>query len=259
LGLAPVTTQAARTARSNSDMPRSVSSSNSRSPAIVYLHGLGSSPQSTKAIAVSTHLRALGYKVCVPSLRVPTLEMLSFPEMMNVAQGYVVQPNTVVIGSSLGGLTAARVAEREPRVSGLFLMAPAFKFLEVAGKTAGDEWETYMAQGWFEVDDSLTEGKTRVHTDFVTELARYDIGFPNVTVPTTIVHGVRDESVPIEHSRQFVEYTNHASLAVSAERNEVPLVRPLARLIEVDDDHALSSNMPWLLAEIEAFVETIGS
>ena len=171
--------------------------------------------------------------------------------MLKVAQGCVVQPNTVVIGSSLGGLTAARVAEREPRVSGLFLMAPAFKFLEVAGKTAGDEWETYMAQGWFEVDDSLTGGKTRVHTEFVTELARYDIGFPNVTVPTTIVHGVRDESVPIEHSRQFVEYTNHAN------HNKVPLVRSLAKLIEVDDDHALSSNMPWLLAEIEAFVGTI--
>ena len=51
-----------------------------------------------------------------------------------------------------------------------------------------------------------------------------------------IIHGTRDASVPIEHSRKFAEG------------------RPHVRLVEVDDVHELTSSLPRILEETTAFL-----
>ncbi len=51
--------------------------------------------------------------------------------------------------------------------------------------------------------------------------------------PTTIIHGLGDDVVPIAWSRQFAAQTS-------------------AKLIEVDDDHRLSNSRPLILEELAA-------
>ena len=54
-------------------------------------------------------------------------------------------------------------------------------------------------------------------------------------MPTLIFHGRHDDSVPIDHSRQFV--ASH----------------PNARLVELDDNHELVASLPIILPESEKF------
>jgi pimeloyl-ACP methyl ester carboxylesterase len=142
----------------------------------------------------------------------------------------------VLIGSSLGGLTACRVAEEDPRVCAVLAMAPAFRLAE-RWKTqmTNDAWEAWRRDGFLAVDDHATKQKARVDFGFVEELARLDVGMPDVRVPVLVVHGVRDDVVDIERSRAFARGKAHV------------------RLVEVDDGHELTSSIPQILLEAEAF------
>ena len=147
-------------------------------PPILYLHGFASGPRSQKGTAVAAHFPGTR---CL-DLRVPSPERLSLAAMIETTRAAITGP-VVLIGSSLGGLTAARVAEREPRALRLVLFAPAFQL--------ADRWRARLA-----ADPSLAP-----HTDFLEEAARIDVGFPDVRVPTLVLHGVHDDVVPVETSR----------------------------------------------------------
>ena len=180
---------------------------------VLYLHGYASGPQSIKGVAFEQHFAPRGIAIERLDLRVPSPEHLRLSAMIDVVRARLAD-DTIVIGSSLGGLTAARVAEREARVKALVLMAPAFQ----------------LAARW--------RGQPDVDPEFLADVAAIDVGWPDVRVPALILHGVRDDVVPIEHSRSF-----------AAGRANVELV-------ELDDGHDLVASLPRLLAETERFLRT---
>ena len=215
---------------------------------ILYLHGFASGPQSKKGVEVEAHFAKKGIAIQRLNLRVPSFEHLRLSAMIETVRGAIdhatsLMPagrrhRTVLIGSSLGALTAARVAERDDRVSAVVLLAPAFqlaeRWREALGPAAWNDWQT---TGWREVDDYTTGAKSRVDFGFVEDAQRIDIGYPDVTVPALVMHGKHDDVVPIERSRGF-----------AAER-------PNVRLVELDDGHELVASIPTLLAEIETFLD----
>lgn len=147
----------------------------------------------------------------------------------------------VLIGSSLGGLTASRVAEAEPRVCALFLMAPAFRLAERWRIRLGeDAFERWRATDALEVTDFATGKKTTVDHRFVTELAELDPGWPDVRVPTCIVHGTEDDTVDVELSREWAKGRRHV------------------RLVEVTDGHELGASIPRVLEEATRFFAPFG-
>src|SRR4051794_36524174 len=97
-------------------------------PRFLYLHGFASGPHSTKGLAVAAHYQRRGLAVERLDLRVPSFEHLRLSAMIETVRGAIggERERAVLFGSSLGGLTACRVAERDPRVCALVLMAPAF-------------------------------------------------------------------------------------------------------------------------------------
>ena len=106
----------------------------------LYLHGFASGPGSAKGVAMADALSARGIAVERLDLRVPSLERLR----VSVAIDHVVatigaSPTVALIGSSLGGLIAARVAERAPAVRALILLAPAFRMAERWAARLGPE------------------------------------------------------------------------------------------------------------------------
>ncbi len=214
-------------------------------PAFLYLHGFASGPSSSKARAFVAWGKEHGVDVEALDLRTPSLEHLRFSaikERVHAAIDAVGHRGRVVlIGSSLGGLTACRVAEEEPRVAALFLMAPALHL--------ADQWRTRLGEGawakWretdaFEITDHVANRQTTVDFRFAEELAELDRGDPDVRVPTCIVHGTRDDVVDIERSRLYVS------------------VRPHVRLVEVDDGHELTASIPGVLAEATTFLRPFG-
>jgi uncharacterized protein len=205
---------------------------------ILYLHGFASGPLSKKGVEFDKHFTARGHQVERSNLRVPSFEHLRLSAMLDVVRDAIDRAGApvVLIGSSLGGLTAARVAERDDRVTACVLLAPAFQLVERWKQQLGAEWDTWRERGSRDVADYTTGGMSTVDFGFVEDVARIDVGYPDVRVPALVIHGVHDEVVPVERARTF-----------AAGRSNV-------RLLELDDGHELVASIPRLLAESEAFL-----
>jgi pimeloyl-ACP methyl ester carboxylesterase len=213
-----------------------------RGPRFLYLHGFASGPGSAKGTAFEAHFSRRGVAVERLDLRVPSLEHLRLSAMLEVTRAAIGGPDdrAVIVGSSLGGLTAARLAERDPRVSGLVLLAPAFRAMERWRPRLGEPgWDDWQSTGWLAITDYTTREAARVDFGFAQDVLAIDgvgDGWPDVRVPTLILHGRGDETVDIELSRQFARGKRHV------------------RLVELDDGHELVASLPTILAEADAFL-----
>lgn len=211
-------------------------------PRWLYLHGFASGPQSAKGMAVAAHYAARGIHVENLDLRRPSMEHLRLSAMVAHARDALGGPldRAVVFGSSLGGLTAARLAEADARVCALVLLAPAFRFAERWRSRLGeDAWGEWERTGWWSTPDYATGGVSRVDFEFMRDAAGIDAaggGWPDVRVPTLIVHGGRDDVVDPDLSRAWAAGRRHV------------------RLIETDDGHDLAASLSTILAESEAFL-----
>lgn len=208
-------------------------------PRILYLHGFASSPGSKKAVAVAERLAARGREVERLDLRVPSMERLDFGAMLDRTRAAIGGPGdrAILIGSSLGGLTSARVAEHDRRIAAMVLLAPALHFGARWRERLGEAgWQAWMDRGWLEVHDYATGGTTRVHADFARSVLHHDVGLPYIHAPTLVLHGTDDDVVPITVSR------------------ELAAVSPLVRLVELPDGHDLLATLPRILDAIEEFV-----
>jgi alpha-beta hydrolase superfamily lysophospholipase len=203
---------------------------------ILYLHGFASGPQSKKGVEFDHYFTARGHEVQRLNLRVPSFEHLRLSAMIETVRVAIDGP-VVLIGSSLGGLTAARVAERDDRVRACVLLAPAFQLVARWKQQLGAaDWDAWQQRGTREVDDYTTGGKSSVDFGFVEDVEQIDVGYPDVRVPTLVMHGLRDDVVPVDRARTFA--TGKANV----------------RLVELDDGHELVASLPRLLAETEAFL-----
>jgi uncharacterized protein len=208
-------------------------------PRWLYCHGFASGPRSTKGVRLSEHFRARGVALERLDLRVPSLERLSFGAMKSVVVRALggARDRAVVFGSSLGGLTAARVAEADARVSALVLLAPAFRLAERwRARMTDAEWRAWANSGFLAIHDYAEDRPARVHFDFIRELDAADAGWPDVRVPTLIVHGTDDETVDPQLSRDFARG------------------KSWVRLVEVDDGHELTQSLARIGDEAENFL-----
>ncbi len=214
-------------------------------PRFLYLHGFASSRDSTKGVAFSRHFAARGVAIERLDLRLPSLERLRLSAGIAATRAAIgdAQDRAVLIGSSLGGLTAARVAALDARVCALVLMAPAFCLSQRwplrLGPPAFQRWRD---SGWLEIDDYATGGKARVDFGFYEDAAaldRADGGWPDLRVPTLILHGRSDQVVDIGSSRTFAAGRRHV------------------RLIELDDGHELTATLPRILQAAEDFLAPV--
>lgn len=201
---------------------------------LLYLHGLGSGPTSRKGLAVEAAF-AEHFDVHRLDLRVPSPEGLRPEAMVDVVRAALVD-GAFVAGSSLGGRIAAEVAARDPRVSRVVLLAPAFGLTERWRRRAPAEIAKWEASGYIPMHDHIADVPTRVDVGFFHAFEALDrAGMPDVRQPTLVLHGWHDATVPIEGSRSWV-------------------VGRDARLVELDDAHELTDSIPWILEEMAAFL-----
>ena len=211
-------------------------------PRFLYLHGFASGPGSHKGVVLEAHYATQHLVLERLDLRLPSLAHLRMSAMMASIREAIGGPRdrAVLLGSSLGGLAAARVAEEDPRVCALLLLAPAFGIVERWRQRLGeDAWRAWQETDAIEVDDHADKKKATVDFGFIEDLAALDARagvWPDVRVPTLVVHGIHDDVVGIESSRAWAR-----------ERRWV-------RLVEVDDGHELVASLPRIRAEADAFL-----
>jgi len=211
-------------------------------PRFLYLHGFASSAGSRKGVAFAEHFARHGVAIERLDLRIPSFEHLRVSAMIDEVRRRIGgdRDRAVLLGSSLGGLVASRVAEQDARVSSLVLLAPAFDLAPRWRARLGDAgMERWAASGWLEVDDLATRRASRVDYGFFQDLEAIDGpggSLPDIRVPTLVIHGRRDDVVDIGRSRDFARDRRHVTLH------------------EVDDGHELTASLPFLLATSAAFL-----
>ncbi len=204
---------------------------------VLYAHGFASGPQSSKGRAVAAHLAARGVGCTLLDLRVPDRDRLRLSAMIDTVCAAVSGP-VLGVGSSLGGLTMAHAALREPRIEKLLLLAPAFRVAERWRARLGEDlWAQWQREGRLAYDDHTGGPPLQVDFAFTEDCASVDRGgFPEIRAPLTVIHGRNDVIVDPYLSRDFAACTAQA------------------RLVEVDDDHQLLSSLPRILAELDALL-----
>jgi pimeloyl-ACP methyl ester carboxylesterase len=193
-------------------------------------------------MALAAHYRKQGIAVERLNLRQPSLERLRLSAMMRVVGEAIgsAGDRAILLGSSLGALTACRVAEEDARVCALVLLAPAFRLVERWRLEMGaSAWQRWQEEGWLEIEDYAEARRTRIDFGFMRDADEIDArssGWPDVRIPTLIVHGLSDQVVDIELSRTWARGKRHV------------------RLVEVDDGHELVASLERIAAEADDFL-----
>jgi uncharacterized protein len=206
----------------------------------IYLHGFASSPNSAKAQDISDRFARINTKLTIPDLNAG--DFLHLTITRQITQVLAEFPDNslpvTLIGSSLGGLTAAHLGQKSLQVQRLVLLAPAFGFLSHWLPKLGDEQVQRWQQEKYLQVYHYGEGRSLpLSYDFVTDAAQYQENLLQRPIPTLILHGTEDEVIPIAASRQFTR------------------LRPWVNLVELNSDHSLGNVMEEIWQEIDRFCQ----
>ncbi len=200
-----------------------------------YLHGLASSPDSTKARYLRDCWGAT--PLSIPDLNAGNFRDLTLSRQIGQVAALFPAAPVAIVGSSLGGLTAAWLAQAYPQVERVLLLAPAFSFINLLLQRL----ELGRRLEWQERGLPLYHygygREERLGYQFVEDARSYDEARLQRPVPTLILHGRRDETIPIDASRAYAA------------------ARPWVTLRELDSDHALGNVLPEIGAAAREFFE----
>lgn len=209
-------------------------------PRLIYLHGFASGPQSFKARYFDRKFTQLGHSLLIPDLNQDSFSDLTLTRQLHQVQALIHQQPTMptaLIGSSLGGLTAAWLAETCDAVAKLILLAPAFGFTTHWLPTLGQETvQRWQQTGEMPVDHYGYQHVSNLNYAFLEDIRQYEDGALQRQLPTLIIHGVHDDVIPIEASQQFTQH------------------RPWVTLTEVDSDHSLSNVTELMWRSLTTFL-----
>jgi uncharacterized protein len=204
----------------------------------VWLHGFASGPESSKGRFVRDRLAERGKRLEIPDLNQPAFRELTVTRMVGAIDALLGGDRVVLFGSSLGGYTAAIWSALRPgRVASLVLFAPAFDLAARWKKKAGeDELRRWRAEGEALVDHYAWGRKEPLAIGFLDDAERHE-PFPLPDAPVLVLQGQRDEVVTADLAREFVRRMRLAGREV--------------RLVELDDGHELTADLPRSWREIE--------
>lgn len=206
---------------------------------LLYLHGFASGPTSKKASEIVPRLRALGHHVAIPDLNEGNFRDFTISRALSRARRHL-RERTLVIGSSLGAYIAALLAGEDERVKGMVLMAPAFSFAARLRTRLGEGGiDAWRRTDVVEVDHHAWGTRERIAFSLFADAERHPPR-PGIRVPTHILHGRRDELVPV----RLVE--------------EIAARDPgLVELEIVEDDHALVNHAHLALRATERMIDRL--
>jgi uncharacterized protein len=191
----------------------------------IYLHGFASGPKSTKAKDLQRRCDRVNIDLQVPDLNQGDFSHLTISRQ--VAQVVDLLPtdgsSVTLIGSSLGGLTAAIVAQDYLQVTRLILLAPAFEFAtHWLPKIGAEKLKLWADNSYLPIYHHAQQSPLPLHYDFVIDARGYSLFTSDRILPTLIIHGIHDDVIPISASQEFA--TKH----------------PWVSLVELDSNHALT-------------------
>lgn len=180
----------------------------------VYLHGFASSPASSKARYFQQRLAERSIELHIPELDAGDFEHLTLTGQLRTVEKSVGGKAAVLFGSSMGGYLAAIHAANHPNIERLVLLAPAFNFYrrwtERTGEEQLDAWRSTRTMPVYHYG---TGRERQLDYGLYEDAAQYP-PFPDVRQPALVMHGRRDDVVPVEAAEQFCALHPNAVLRV---------------------------------------------
>jgi len=203
---------------------------------ILYLHGFGSGPSSSKARYFQERLSAIGATIEIPELDAGDFEHLTITGQLSVVERAAAGEAVSLMGSSMGGYLAGLYAARHPEVTKLVLFAPAFGFARRWGEAlAGERMNEWRRTGNMEVFHYGSNRPRKIGYRLVEDGAQYE-DYPDFRQPALIFHGMHDDVVPACFSEEF------------AARH------PNSHLELMDSDHQLLNVLEEMMPKVSAFL-----
>jgi len=211
---------------------------------LIYLHGFASGPGSTKARFFKSALEQVGVETIVPDLNVPCFEKMTLSAQLQLLQSLIenvgADKSLALMGSSMGGLLATMAARKFSRVQKLVLLAPGFgitrRWQQLVGEEGMTDWKSSGGRPFFHY---AMNREMNLAYSFIEDLNEQQTDQLVVPVPTLVYHGKNDDTVPVDHSREFA-YLN----------------KDLVTLNELDDGHELTASMNLMWQGAERFLLT---
>ncbi len=194
----------------------------------IYLHGFASSPQSSKAKYLRDRFAEINLNLEVLDLNQGDFTHLTLTRQIKQTTTAVTNSEMPItlIGSSFGGLTCAWVAQQQLQVTNLILLAPAFGFPQSwYYRLLPEQIEQWKESGYLEVYHYGEGQEIPLHYQFLQDADNYPVSklkHSRRSLPTMIIHGIHDDVVPIQVSRDYAQQ------------------QPEVKLIELDSDHGLN-------------------
>ncbi len=208
---------------------------------IIYLHGFASSPASKKAEIFKTRFGQLSIPLIVPDLQEGNFKALTISSQVRVVQKIIdsrAGRRFAVIGSSMGGYLAALLAQLNADVEALYLMAPGFNFIERWKKNLFNiPPESFQLPEFIDVFHYGYNKNVTMSTGIFKDAEKWEGLSLDRQLPTRIAHGLHDDTVDINVSREFVKD------------------RPWRSLAELDSDHSLLSHIDWIVKDCLKFLK----
>jgi pimeloyl-ACP methyl ester carboxylesterase len=202
-----------------------------------YLHGWASSPQSSKAQFFKQCFEQRGLSLQIPDLNQKDFYHLTLTRQIQQVEALLPDSPVTIIGSSFGGLITLWLAERQPQIQCIVVLAPALNFLSLCKARMGEtQFARWRSQGEFAFYYYAEQRERLISYAFIEDLHQYvDADLLQRRVPTLILHGNKDDVVPIQMSRDFAA------------------TRPWVKLVEFDSDHRLTDVQAQLWQAISSF------
>ncbi len=151
----------------------------------------------------------------------------------------------MLVGSSMGGQTAAWYAARRPDlITANLLIAPGFRFLQNRLKELGTKGlKKLKAEGQITIKNEWVE--VTIGKEFLDDARHFTMDrlVKDYQTPTIILHGTEDGAVPFQDSVEFIQESK---------------ARPLDLLLIAGGDHQLTDHKDVLFEYMYAFCKRIG-
>lgn len=200
----------------------------------LYLHGFASGANSRKANFFLDRYAQQGLQLVVPDFNSGGFTDFTISRQLSQAASYLTDEPATLIGSSLGGWVSLLLAEKYPQIERLILLAPALGFpqpwLSRLDPVALQAWQT---EGFWPVYHYIEKQQIPLAYNFVLDAQQYLQTEFQRSLPTLIFHGIKDEVVPIELSRDYASN------------------RQMVTLHELDSNHGLGNVLPQIWRDMQ--------
>ncbi|MBE9012541.1 alpha/beta fold hydrolase, partial [Pseudanabaenaceae cyanobacterium LEGE 13415] len=190
-----------------------------------------------KARQLRDRFQSLHLSLEIPDLNQDDFQHLTLTRQIQQVKNQLSKEPVTLIGSSFGGLTAAWIAQECSQVDRIILLAPAFNYLNHWLPTiAPSELEKWRDHQQPILVYHYAKGKPlALDYGIVADLTKYDESQIQRAIPTLILHGIYDETIPIAESRSYAKN------------------RSWVELIELESDHALVDQEETIWQAIQRF------